>query len=81
MPREFQISVSPVEGGWSVRCDGAVQPLMFLSGARAEDQARALARRLSLYGDIARVLVHDRTSRLVGATCYFGAREPLHAVA
>jgi hypothetical protein len=81
MPHEFVISVSPVDGGWSVRCEDGLQPMMFLSGARAEEQARALARRLSLYGDIAQVRVHDRGGKLVGATRYFGAREALHAVA
>jgi hypothetical protein len=44
---------------------------MFLSGGKAEERARALAARLSNAGDDARVLVHDRSSRLVGATRYF----------
>jgi hypothetical protein len=76
MRREFEISVAPVEGGWSVLCGSQLHPMMFLSGARAEQQARALARRLSLTGDHASVKVHDRTSTLVGATRYW-ALEPL----
>jgi len=70
----YQITVAPVEGGWSVRCDGGLQPMMFLSGARAEQQARALARRLSETGEEAQVLIHDRSYALVGATRYAALR-------
>jgi hypothetical protein len=72
MWRDHTILVAPVDGGWSVRCDES-QPLMFLSGARAEEQARALARCLARGGEDAQVVVHDRTSALVGSTLYFGA--------
>ena len=44
------------------------EPMVFLSGARAEAQARALAVRLSDAGENVRLLVHDRTHALVGAT-------------
>ncbi|RAK51277.1 hypothetical protein [Phenylobacterium deserti] len=71
----YRITVAPVAGGWSVRCDGGLQPLHFLSGARAEQQARALAERLSLSGRDAQVLVHDRTLALVGAARYHAAAQ------
>ena len=45
MTRQHKIAVAPVDGGWSIACDGGLEPMMFLSGARAEAQARALAQR------------------------------------
>lgn len=71
--REYRISVTPVAGGWTVRYDEELQPVMFLSGARAEQHARALARRISESGHDAQVLVHDRSFALVGATRYAAA--------
>jgi hypothetical protein len=73
MWRDHMILVAPVEGGWSVRCDEGLQPLMFLSGARAEEQARVLARCIARGGDDAHVVVQDRRSALVGSTRYFGS--------
>jgi hypothetical protein len=68
------IAVSAVVGGWSVACDGdgeaAVQPMMFLSGARAEAQAHALARRLSDVGEDVQITVRDRASNFIGLTRY-----------
>lgn len=77
MRRDHTILVTPVAGGWSVRWDESPHPLMFLSGARAEEQARALARGVARSGDDAQVVVHDRTSALVGSTRYFGAERDL----
>jgi hypothetical protein len=74
MWRDHTILVAPVDGGWSVHCDEGLQPLMFLSGARAEEQARALARCLARGGEDAQVVVHDRASTLVGSTRYRGAK-------
>jgi len=70
MHRHFEISVSPVAGGWAVGCSGSLQPMLFLSGARAERQARDLARRLCAGGDHAQVRVHDRRDDLISATRY-----------
>lgn len=70
----FEISVSPVEGGWSVECVGRWRPMLFLSGARAEQQARAIARRLSDSGDDVQVTVRDRDRVLVGSTRYFAPK-------
>jgi len=71
MLRQRQIAVAPVDGGWSVACDGGIEPIMFLSGARAESQARTLALRLSEAGGNVEVTVRDRSSTLVGSTRYF----------
>jgi len=70
------ITVSAVEGGWSLTCDGELETILFLSGARAEAQARVLAFRLSEAGDEVRLTVHDR-SRAVVAQLLFS---PLEAV-
>lgn len=78
MRREYRISVGPVDGGWAVRCEGQTQPLLFLSGRRAEEQARTLAQALSRAGDEAFVYIHDRTDALVG-TARYTARNPAFA--
>jgi hypothetical protein len=73
MQREHVILVGPVSGGWTVQCDGGMQPLMFLSGALAEEHARALAQCLTRTGDDAEVVIQDRRHMLVGATRYRAA--------
>jgi hypothetical protein len=74
MPRRYFIAVAPIEGGWSVACDAVREPMVFLSGARAEAQARALAVRLSDAGDDVELTVRDRAQVLVGTASY-----PAHA--
>lgn len=64
------IAVTAVEGGWSLACDAGLEPVVFLSGARAEAHARALASRLSEAGDEVRVTVSDRSHSLVGSMLY-----------
>jgi hypothetical protein len=68
---DCQISVVPVSGGWSVETELVDAPLMFRSGAKAEERARALARRVAVAGRDAKVLVHDRSRALVGTWRYF----------
>lgn len=63
---ESRIYVRPVGGGWSVDC-ACEETLMFLSGARAEIQARRLAQCLSMLGRDAVVEVHDLSDAVVGA--------------
>jgi alpha-glucuronidase len=75
MLREHRISVDPIEGGWTVRCEGEIQPLMFLSGRKAEEQARALAAALGRAGHEAFVYIHDRSDALVG-TARYGIPQP-----
>jgi hypothetical protein len=72
MARQHHIAVAPVEGGWSLACDEAgLEPMMFLSGARAEAHARALARRLSAAGGEVQLTVCDRSRAVVGSTHYY----------
>jgi hypothetical protein len=67
---EMMVFVRPAEGGWQVQSAFAGAPLMFLSGAKAEAAAHALARRLVRGGASARVVVEDRTRQVVGAKQY-----------
>jgi hypothetical protein len=65
------LEVHRVGNAWVV--DGAkrLEPLVFLSGAKAEAQAHALARGLAQVGGDARVAIHDRAQQLVGTFRYF----------
>lgn len=63
------IWVAPLASGWTVKC-AELEPLVFRSGRRAEEQARALARCLSELGRDAQVRIHDRAMNLVGAQDY-----------
>lgn len=65
MDHDHLITVRPVAGGWRVALDD-LQPLMFLSGRKAEQHARILAAHLAEIGDRAQVMIHDRASVLVG---------------
>ena len=73
------IAVEPVEGGWCVTCGGCGESLMFLSGGRAEFQARVLARCLAGLCKDARVEIHDRQNVLAGAVRYVSERIDLAA--
>lgn len=73
---DCRILVLPAEGGWSVQAEFADAPQMFLSGARAEAEARALAGRVAAAGHDVQVVVHDRSRVLIGTIRYFAA-EPL----
>ena len=68
------IFVDPVEGGWCVKADCG-EGLMFLSGARAEDQARALAQRLARAGYETMVEIRDRANTLAGVLRYSAERD------
>jgi hypothetical protein len=73
---DHHISVVPVEGGWRVLSPFDDTPLMFLSGAKAEEKAKALAERLAAAGRDAQVLIHDRTQALIGTWRFFAAEGP-----
>jgi hypothetical protein len=66
---EIRILVRPVNGGWCVMSDFE-ESLLFLSGARAEFQARSLARCLSSLGRTTVVEVHDRKDVVIGSILY-----------
>jgi hypothetical protein len=69
--QQYSIVVGPVEGGgWALDCDAIRAPMMFLSGARAEAHARALALRLSQAGDDVELTVRDRACVVVGLAHY-----------
>ena len=70
MLEDHLITVRAVQGGWRVALDD-LTPVMFLSGGRAEHEARRLAGALNGLGRHAQVLIHDRTDALVAARRYF----------
>ena len=63
------IWVSPLSGGWTVRC-AELEPLVFRSGRRAEEQAKAIASCLASLGRGAQVVIQDRSHNLVGTADY-----------
>ena len=65
------VKVRPVGAAWMVEGAERLQPLLFLSGAKAEAQAHAIARCIARAGGDARVAVHDRSQQLVGTVRYF----------
>jgi hypothetical protein len=67
---DVSLNVRPSGPGWQVDSDINTQPMMFLSGAKAEAQAHALAKRIAASGSDARVVVQDRGEQVVGATRY-----------
>ncbi|MDP1618400.1 hypothetical protein [Phenylobacterium sp.] len=69
------VTVTPVEGGWSVTSSLADHPLMFFSGAHAEAKARSLAQVIASAGGDAQVIVHDRRNALIGTVRYFAAED------
>ena len=69
--REVMVFVRPAHGGWKVETAVSDAPLMFLSGAKAEVAAHALARRIARRGGAdAQVVVEDRARQVVGAKRY-----------
>ena len=60
------IRVGPVDGGWTVDCEGAAEPAVYLSGAKAEATARLTAARLAAAGQDVRIDILDRDSREAG---------------
>lgn len=67
---EYTVFVRPAEVGWRVESAFAGAPQLFLSGAKAEAAAHALARRLQRGGATAEVVIEDRLSQVVGARRY-----------
>jgi hypothetical protein len=62
MPRDHLITVEPAAVGWRVALDD-LQPLMFLSGSKAEQHARGLADRLTRLGAFTEVAIRERGHR------------------
>jgi hypothetical protein len=70
---DTMLKVRRVGAAWIVDGARGLEPLLFLSGAKAEAQAHTLARSLAEAGGDARVAVHDRSEQLVGTVRYFAA--------
>lgn len=69
-PADRIIAVVPAAGGWRLET-GDVEALMFLSGAKAEARAKALAQAFARTGEDVRVMIHDRSSALVATQRFF----------
>jgi hypothetical protein len=70
MTEDLEITVAPVDGGWCVQSAGMVET-MYLSGARAEESAKALAACLARCGTDVNLVIQDRRAQVVGARRYF----------
>jgi hypothetical protein len=75
MDGDRKITVRPVSGGWCV-ASSETGELMFLSGARAEEKARALAACFAQMGSDVHLEVHDLRDQLVATRRYFGDAAP-----
>jgi hypothetical protein len=64
------VEVAPIAGGWVVITTGPCVPLVFLSGGRAEQQARRLATCFASLGDDVRLAVRDLSNAIVGTFFY-----------
>lgn len=69
--REVVLKVAPAAEGWWVDCDLPLEPMFFLSGARAEQSARDLALRLTHNGRDVRLFVKDRRDQTIATHRYF----------
>ena len=69
---ERLIEVSHVNGSWRVDVEGCA-PNLYLSGARAEKDARWLAQCLAHKGCEIRVHIHDKQNVLVGDHRFFAS--------
>lgn len=72
---DLSVQVTPADGGWSVHCSTLHQPLMFLSGRRAEEQARRLAECLAGLGRHVRLEIQDRSGRTIAVRSYAASLE------
>jgi hypothetical protein len=66
MGRDYRILVEAASVGWRVSL-GDLQPLMFLSGEKAEQYARDLAARLAQVGGETEVTIRDHAYVVVSA--------------
>lgn len=57
------ITVAPAESGWTVNAE-AFEPMVFLSGAKAEAAARRLADKIAAGGDAAEIRIFLRDGAL-----------------
>jgi hypothetical protein len=57
MPDKHEIRVKPCGDGWTVECDEVGQPILFITGGRAEHHARAMAAAMAKAGCDVRLLI------------------------
>lgn len=67
---DLSVQVAPADGGWAVHCSALGQPLMFLSGRKAEQQARRLADCLASLGQRVSLVIRDRTGGAISVLNY-----------
>ena len=60
------ITVSPADTGWAVKSSSVENPMMFLSGAKAEASARRLAANITMSGVPAEIRIFTRDGALAG---------------
>ena len=60
------INVTPAQGGWTVNAEPFANEMAFLSGAKAEAAARALAEKIARRGEMAEIHVFLRDGSLAG---------------
>jgi hypothetical protein len=71
-PSEIRrIQLQPTPSGWRLAAPGEFEPMLFLSAAEAEAQARVLAARLAEAGLDVRVEVYDERGAMVSTFCCF----------
>ena len=61
-----RIHVDPHGEGWAVRADSLDEPLLFVSGAEAEETARILGEKFAFTGRPAEIHVRLRDGRTAG---------------
>ncbi len=74
--RPHRIDIIPVQGGWYVTSALCGLPLMFLSGACAEAQARRLGAAVQAVGGTAEIRIHDRSGGLAAHFALPAHHEP-----
>jgi hypothetical protein len=74
MPDKHQIRVKPCGDGWTVECDEVGQPILFITGGRAEHHARAMAAAMAKAGCDVRLLICDRKGDVVAIGRHFSMR-------
>ena len=74
-----RILLKPAPSGWWLSAPGEFEPMLFLSAAEAESQARVLAARLAEAGLDVRVEVYDDRGAMVSTFCCFSEGPALAA--
>ena len=60
------VTVTPAGKGWAVRCDAIENPIIFRSGAKAEEAAKRLAQALADAGEMVELEIQLRDGEPAG---------------